>query len=80
MAERYMTDPVTRARDRDSERLFIGACVALFATSAAIVIVWSTSMSAIGAVAMPGGWTMSMAWMRMPRQTWAGAAAAFIGM
>jgi hypothetical protein len=22
-----------------------------------------------------GGWTMSMAWMRMPRQTWSGAAA-----
>jgi len=29
---------------------------------------------------MPGGWTMSMAWMRMPGQTWLGAAAAFLGM
>ena len=29
---------------------------------------------------MPGGWTMSMAWMRMPDQTWAGAAASFVGM
>ena len=29
---------------------------------------------------MAGGWTMSMAWMRMPGQTWPGAAAAFIGM
>jgi predicted metal-binding membrane protein len=29
---------------------------------------------------MPGGWTMSMAWMRMPGQTWAGAAASFLGM
>ena len=29
---------------------------------------------------MPGGWTMSMAWMVMPGQTWAGAAAAFVGM
>src|SRR5882672_6856609 len=29
---------------------------------------------------MPGGWTMSMAWMRMPGQTWPGAAAAFLGM
>src|SRR2546430_16090798 len=28
---------------------------------------------------MPGGWTMSMAWMRMPRQTWPGAAASFLG-
>jgi predicted metal-binding membrane protein len=29
---------------------------------------------------MPGGWTMSMAWMRMPGQTWLGAAASFICM
>ena len=28
---------------------------------------------------MPGGWTMSMAWMRMPGQTWP-AAASFAGM
>src|SRR5213079_2530490 len=28
----------------------------------------------------PGGWTMSMAWMRMPGQTWPGAAASFVGM
>jgi predicted metal-binding membrane protein len=29
---------------------------------------------------MPGGWTMSMAWMRMPGQTWDDAAASFLGM
>ncbi len=29
---------------------------------------------------MPGGWTMSMAWMRMPGQTWLGAAASFLAM
>jgi len=29
---------------------------------------------------MPGGWTMSMAWMRMPGQPWPGAAASFLGM
>jgi predicted metal-binding membrane protein len=29
---------------------------------------------------MPGGWTLSMLWMRMPSQTWPGAAAAFVGM
>ena len=29
---------------------------------------------------MPGGWTMSMAWMRMPGQTWPAAAAMFLGM
>ena len=29
---------------------------------------------------MPGNWTMSMAWMRMPGQTWPGAVASFIVM
>jgi predicted metal-binding membrane protein len=37
-------------------------------------------MSAMGGMTMPGGWTMSMAWMRMPGQTWPGAAASFLGM
>ena len=37
-------------------------------------------MSAMGAMPMPGGWTMSMAWTRMPGQTWSGAAASFLGM
>ena len=34
--------------------------------SAATTIVWCASMSAMGGMPMPGGWTMSMAWMRMP--------------
>jgi len=29
---------------------------------------------------MPGGWTMSMAWVRMPGQSWPVAAASFLGM
>ena len=37
-------------------------------------------MSAMPGMPMPGGWTMSMAWMRMPGQTWPGAAASFLGM
>ena len=37
-------------------------------------------MSAMGGMPMPGGWTMSMVWMRMPGQTWAGAAGSFVGM
>jgi predicted metal-binding membrane protein len=35
-------------------------------------------MSAMGDMPMPGGWTMSMAWMRAPGQTWPGAAASFL--
>jgi predicted metal-binding membrane protein len=37
-------------------------------------------MSAMGGMPMPGGWTMSMAWMRMPGQTWPGAVTSFLGM
>jgi predicted metal-binding membrane protein len=34
----------------------------------------------MGEMPMPGRWTMPMAWMRMPGQTWPGAAASFLGM
>ena len=59
---------------------FLGVSVLLFATSVAITIALSASMSAMGGMLMPGGWTMSMTWMRMPGQTWPGAAAAFLAM
>jgi len=64
---------------RASERIFLGASALVFAASATATVVWCTSMSTDG-MPMPGGWTMSMAWMRMPGQTWAGAAASFLGM
>jgi predicted metal-binding membrane protein len=38
------------------------------------------SMSAMGEMAMPGGWTLSMMWMPMPDQTWLGTGASFLGM
>jgi predicted metal-binding membrane protein len=57
---------------------FLGVSALLFAASAALTIVWCASMSAMGEMPMPGGWTMSMAWM--PGQTWPGAAASFLGM
>ena len=69
-----------RASRRVSGRAFFGVSALLFAASAALTIVWCGSMSAMGGMIMPGGWTMSMAWMRMPGQTWPGAAASFIGM
>jgi predicted metal-binding membrane protein len=65
---------------RGSQRAFFGVSALLFAASAAVTIVWCASMSAMGGMPMPGGWTMSMAWMRMPGQTWPGAAASFLGM
>jgi predicted metal-binding membrane protein len=66
--------------NRASQRGFFGISALLFAASAAVTIVWCASMSAMGEMPMPGGWTMSMAWMRMPGQTWPGAAASFLAM
>ena len=63
-----------------SRQAFFGVGALLFAASAALTILWCGSMSAMGGMAMPGGWTLSMTWMRMPGQTWAGAAASFLGM
>jgi predicted metal-binding membrane protein len=65
--------------DRASQRLFISVSSLFFAVSATVTIVWCGSMSLDG-MPMPGGWTMSMTWMRMPGQTWSGAAASFVGM
>src|SRR5262245_17539252 len=63
-----------------AQQFFFGVSALLFAASVAVTIVWCTSMSAMGEMPMPGGWTMSMAWMRMPGETWPGAAASFLGM
>jgi predicted metal-binding membrane protein len=65
---------------RASQPAFLGAPALLFATSAVVTVVWCGSMSAMGGMPMPGGWTMSMAWMRMPGQTWPGAAVSFLAM
>jgi predicted metal-binding membrane protein len=80
----YATGEREISRRMDSERVsrqaFLGVSALLFAASAAATIAWCKSMSAMGEMPMPGGWTMSMAWMRMPGQTWPGAAASFLGM
>ena len=34
----------------------------------------------MGDMPMPGGWAMSMMWMRMPGQTWLGAEVSFVGL
>jgi predicted metal-binding membrane protein len=60
------------------DRAFLGTSALLFVASAAGTIYSCGSMSA--GMPMAGGWTMSMAWMRMPGQTWLGAAGSFLGM
>jgi len=69
-----------RASERNAEHALLAVSSLLFAASATLTIVWCAPMSAMGGMLMPGGWTMSMAWMRMPGQTWAGAAGSLLGM
>jgi predicted metal-binding membrane protein len=66
--------------ERFSQRVFFVVSALLFAASAAVTIVWAMSMSAMSGMSMPGGWTMSTAWMQVPGQTWLGTAASFLGM
>ncbi len=64
---------------RASHAAFLGVSALIFVASAAATIAWGASMASMD-MPMPGGWTMSMAWMRMPGQSWPGAAASFLGM
>ncbi|HWO34259.1 MAG TPA: DUF2182 domain-containing protein [Candidatus Acidoferrum sp.] len=66
--------------ERTSQQAFFGTSALLFVASATLTTVWCGSMSATREMPMPGGWTMSMAWMPMPGQTWVGAAVSFVGM
>src|SRR5262245_46431973 len=54
---------------------FIAACTVVFVASASATIYFCRSMCC--EMEMPGGWTMSMMWMRMPGQTWAASATSF---
>jgi predicted metal-binding membrane protein len=70
----------TRDAERVSQRNFFIVSALLFAVATVATVVWCSSMSRMSGMSMPGGWTMSMAWMRMPGQTWTAAAASFLGM
>ncbi len=63
-----------------ARRAFFAIAALLFAVSAIVTVLCCNSMSAMGEMRMPGGWTMSMTWMRMPGQTWIEATASFLAM
>lgn len=52
----------------------------LFGTGLAATFFGRAAMVGMSGMPMPGGWTMSMLWMRLPGQSWAGAAARFMAM
>lgn len=64
--------------DLSADRFFLAASAFLFLGSAAGTIYFCSTMS--GGMVMPGGWTMSMMWMKMPAQTWASSATSFLGV
>lgn len=57
---------------------FIMICSLAFVISVTITIYFCISMG--GDMSMPGGWTMSMMWMRMPDETWFTSSLSFILM
>lgn len=65
---------------RGADGVFWGGLLLLFAL--AVGTTWSdvVAMASMPAMPMPGGWRMSMQWMRMPGQSWHAAALAFLGM
>ena len=69
--------PMNVTGQANSQSLY-SVCAAVFVISAAATVYFCRSMS--GGMPMPGGWTMTMMWMRMPGQSWAGAAIMFLYM
>lgn len=57
---------------------FIAVCAFAFIVSVAATVHFCRSMCC--EMGMPGGWTMSMMWMRMPGQTWFASAVTFLLM
>jgi len=65
---------------RVSRQVLLGISLLLLVASAAVTVRWCASMSAMGELPMPGGWSLSMAWMRMCGQGWPDVVVAFLGM
>src|SRR5436309_10745199 len=57
---------------------FIAVCVLAFVAGVSTTAYFCRSMCR--EMEMPGGWTMSMMWMRMHGQTWAASATSFLLM
>jgi predicted metal-binding membrane protein len=72
-----MTNTRTDAVPTGRAPFFIFSAL-VFTASAIATVYFCRSMS--GGMEMPGGWTMSMMWMRMPGQAWAASAAMFMLM
>jgi predicted metal-binding membrane protein len=63
-----------------SWQVFLVSSALLFAGSVALTIRWCGGMQSMRGMPMPGGWTMSMAWMRAPGERWLASGLSFLGM
>jgi predicted metal-binding membrane protein len=63
-----------------SQPVFFGTSALLFVVSTVVTILWCASMSTMCSMTMPGGWSLSMTWMRMPDQSWFDVATTFLCM
>jgi predicted metal-binding membrane protein len=78
---RRLTRSVTPdASQRAARVAFFGISALLFAASVTATIAGRTSVTAMGAIPMAGGWTMSTMWTRICGESWIGAAASFLAM
>lgn len=68
-----------RASQTSDLRLY-GVAALAFIASTALTVGWCKSMSAMPGMEMPGGWIMTMTWMRSPGQTWLEAGGTFLAM
>src|SRR5580765_6823450 len=74
----YRPSGATTALRVSSDSKFYVLIALVFAGSSVATVYFCGSMS--GGMDMPGGWTMSMMWMRMPDQTWTSSTAMFLLM
>ena len=78
MTSKRRIPETTRAACASNSACFYMLIALVFASSVVATVYFCGSMS--GGMNMPGGWTMSMMWMRMPGQTWMASAAMFLLM
>lgn len=72
--------PASAAGKRGSQWVFYTVLALLFVVAAGVTALCCHSMSSMSEMLMPGGWKMSMVWMRMPGQSWGDAMTSFVGM
>ncbi len=78
MADQLQTKSSAGGNETMSPAEFIAVSFVAFLAGVSATIYFCRSMS--GGMDMPGGWTMSMMWMRMPGQSWTVSAAMFLLM